>query len=325
MNWPIFACIRALLLTAACTAAYGIETQTVKPLTIISSYASGGLIDRLARLTARYLSVELQTPVVVKNLTGAGGVRAAREVFNLPAQSSAMLLTDSSLLLADAIEADNVPHTDAFLTIGSLGNTPFALCVASQSPIQNLNDLIRKLQSPKASSSFGSPGVRTIHHLLTDRFLRKIGASAVHIPYQGGSEMLVDLFQERLTFGVMTVSLAMTQAQSGRLRILAVTGPQRSQFLAQVPALTEYFPGMKGNSTAYLFASPKTPIALHKRLVEAWDRMRKNPAFIEDILQLEFTPELLGQEKTRTLISQEISFLRNLQETTNAQSSKTAP
>ena len=137
--------------------------------------------------------------------------------------------------------------------------------------------------------------------------------------------MLVDLFQERLTFGVMTVSLAMTQAQSGRLRILAVTGPQRSQFLPQVPALTEYFPGMRGNSTAYLFASPKTPIALHKRLVEAWDRIRKNPAFIEDILQLEFTPKLLGQEKTRTLISQEISFLRNLLETTNAQSSKTAP
>lgn len=325
MKRPIFACIRALLLTVACTAAYGLETQTVKPLTIISSYAAGGLSDRLARLTAQYLSVELKTPVVVKNLTGAGGVLAAREVFNLPAQSSAMLLTDSSLLLADAIDDDNVPHTGAFLPIGSLGNTPFALCVANQSPIQNLNDLVRTLQSPKASSSFGSPGVRTIHRLLADRFLRKIGASAVHIPYQGGSGMLADLFQERLTFGIMTVSLAIEHAQGGRLRILAVTGTKRSQFLPQIPALTESFPGMTANTTAYLLASPHTPSALHKSLTQAWDRIWKNPAFVQDILRLEFSPKLLGHGHTRTLMNQEAASFRNLLQMMNAQSNKTDP
>ena len=324
MKPSIRACMRALLLAAACTAAHGIETQTIKPLTIISSYAPGGLIDRLARLTALYFSVELKTPVVVKNLTGAGGIRAAREAFNFSAQSSAMLLTDSSLLLPNAIDDENVSLTNAFLPIGSLGSTPLALCVSSESPIQNLNDLIRTLKTTTALS-FGSPGVRTIHHLLADRFLKKIGSTAVHIPYQGGSGMLVDLFQQRLTFGIMTVSLAMEQAQNKRLRILAVTGAKRSQFLPQIPALAEYFPGITANSTAYLLASPKTPISLEKSLMGAWDRIRKNPAFVQDILQLEFAAELLGHEKTRALMNQEIMFFRNLQQMMNAQSTDIDP
>ncbi len=310
MKQLIFASIRALLLTAACTAAYGIETQTVKPLTFISSYAPGGLIDKLARLTAQYFSEELKTPVVVKSLIGAGGVRAAREASNFPTQSSAMLITDSSLLLSNAIEGENVLHINAFIPIGSLGSTPFALCVSSQSTIQNLNDLIRVLRTSTASS-FGSPGVRTIHHLLADRFLNKIGTTAVHIPYQGGSGMLVDLFQERLTFGVMTVSLAMEQAQNGRLRIVAVTGAKRSQFLPLIPALAESFPDISASSTAYLLSSPNTPIALHKVLIKAWDRIRKNPAFVQDVMQLKFSPEMLGQEGTRALMNQESAYLRN--------------
>jgi tripartite-type tricarboxylate transporter receptor subunit TctC len=312
MKRLVFDVLRVLFLTALASTAHGVEPPIDNSITIVSGYASGGLSDHLARLAASHFANELKTPVVVKNLPGAAGLRAAQEVIQIPTNSTTILLTDSSLWRNTAMSDSASVNFSSLIPIGSMGYSALALAVGQHSPIQNMNELSKILRSQDAQSSFGSPGQGSIHQLFGERLLSQIGSHAVHIPYQGGNAMLPDLFQNRLTFGLMTISLASKQAKGGNLRILATTGESRSQFLPEIPAIAEIYPNLTAVTTAYLLASPHTSKQQMDRLVQSWNRIIKDPAFIQGLVNLELEPLLLNNINTRNLIDKETMHLRHL-------------
>lgn len=276
-----------------------------KTIVMVVGYSPGGLADRLARLSAKYISDELQTSVIVRNVPGAGGVRAAEEVFQSKHNTPTIFLTDSSLIISHISNETVTPNPSTYRPIGSLGNTPFVISVAAESSLRNLDDLIQMLRMAPNSHNYGTPGIHSVHHLTTQLFLQKAGLDAQHIPYLGGSKMLMDLTEQRLTFGLLTVSLASEQIKASRLRALAITGAVRSHQLPDTPTLAERYPGMHAVSTAYLLASPSTPPLLYGRLNAAWERTITTPAFKEALLAAGVEPLLLNHAKVKVLMQHE--------------------
>lgn len=78
---------------------------------------------------------------------------------------------------------------------------------------------MRLATAPGAEVSYGTPGVGTLHQLLVERFMERIDGRAVHVPYSGGTALLSDLLQDRLTFGTTTTPLAQEHVRTGGLRV----------------------------------------------------------------------------------------------------------
>ena len=274
-------------------------------LVLLVGYAPGGLLDRLARVVAQSLKQALEQPVVIRNIVGAGGTRAAQFAMDAKTSVPTLLIADSSLLVSNLAKPDLTPDLAVYPAIGSLGYTPLVIAVSTRSPWHTLTELTTALRQQPGRYDFGTPGVRTIHQLTVDVWLQRAGLMAEHVPYQGGSQMLIDLIEHRIAFGVLSLSLAQDHAKAQHLRLLAVTSYGRLRQFPEVPTLTETVPGVQSVSTAYLMASPQMPPAILRRLRAAWQQVMGDPVLRQEIERLGMTPDMLDALGTQRKIEQE--------------------
>ena len=272
---------------------------------MLVGYAPGGLLDRLARVIAKSLKQTLGQPVVIRNIVGAGGTRAAQFAMDAKASAPTLLIADSSLLVSNLAKPDLTPDLAVYPAIGSVGYTPLVIAVSTRSPWHTLTELTTALRQQPGKYDFGTPGVRTIHQLTVDVWLQRAGLMAEHVPYQGGSQMLIDLIEHRIAFGVLSLSLAQDHAKAQHLRLLAVTSSGRLRQFPEVPTLTETVPGVHSVSTAYLMASPQTSPAFLQRLRSAWQQVTVDPVLRQEIEGLGMTPDMLDDLGTQRKIQQE--------------------
>lgn len=301
-----------LLGLCLCRSPWAAEASAPRALTLVSGYAPGGLSDRLARLTARHLAQALNKPVVVKNLPGAAGLRAALEIAHTSADAPTLFLADSSLLWTYEAHPPAEDGLSQFQTIGTLGQTPLALVVRSASGVRSPQDLVASLRADPQVANFGSPGQRSLHHGLGQAFVQMAGVKATHIPYPGGLALLPDLYEGRLSFAIVSVPLAAEQALSGRLRIVAVSGLGPSAKAPQAPALLESFPTLSAVTTAYLLAAPASPASALAVWRSAWETLRHQPDFLQAIHQMGLEPEALDAPAAQRLLQQERSQFRRM-------------
>jgi tripartite-type tricarboxylate transporter receptor subunit TctC len=279
--------------------------ERASPISLLVGYSPGGLADTTARLVAHELSVALDRPVVVKNLPGASGLRAINEFLQVQNdQHTLMLLDTSSIIAHELVHSDNTGIGQA-LPIGIVGKTPFALAVSSQSRIQDVAGLLTWARQQPQKINYGSPGVNSVQHMAAHVLLAKSQVQGQHIAYQGGVQMLSDLFTQKLDFGVMSISLAEQYVRTGQLRVLAVTGEQRSPWLPSVPTLSETHQGLMAYSTAYLFAAPQTNAALYRQLSSAWQSSLSQPDWVSRLNTLSLErPSANTRETTRSFLDE---------------------
>ncbi|MGH8517313.1 MAG: Bug family tripartite tricarboxylate transporter substrate binding protein, partial [Panacagrimonas sp.] len=113
---------------------------------------------------------------------------------------------------------------------------------------------------------YASPGIGTLQHLAFELFKRQAGVDAVHVPYKGASAMMPDLMSGQVPIGVISATVAVAQAKSGKIRALAVTSPQRLPGAPEIPALAETLPGFDASPNVFVVAPTGTPSAIVQKL-----------------------------------------------------------
>lgn len=295
-------------------------SEEIRHVTLLVGYAPGGLSDRLTRIAAKYLQRALRQPVVVQNVPGAGGIRAAKWLAAAKAQTPTLMFADTSLLVSQLMATDKgLPDVTTFAPVGTMGYTAFVVAVSADAPWQTLTQLIQALRWQPGNHNFGSPGMNSLHQLTVEVLMRHLDATVQHIPYSGGTQMLPDLMAQRIAFGALSTSLALEQSKAHRLRLLAVTSQLRLPQLPEVPALAELYPGMHSVSTAYLLASPSMPPATLQGLRAAWRQALADPALTQELITLQMIPDALDASQAEVLLKQEMrQWSRVLTETANA-------
>ena len=227
-------------LIAACTLAAGVaHAFPERPITIVVPYAPGGAADAVARVVATRLGAKLGGSVIVDNKAGASGTIGASFVAKAPA--------DGYTMLYDATPHSINPHLFAKMPYASTALQPLSLVmlapnvliVKADAPFKNVGDLIAKAKAQPGKINFASGGSGTVQRLAAELFRQQLGLDMVHVPYKSGGPAITDVIAGQVDFMFGTVAATYPHVAGGKLRALAVSAPERSKRLPDVPTVAE--------------------------------------------------------------------------------------
>ena len=233
-NWWAGLC---LALAAGVCSAQGFPN---KQITIIVGVAPGGTLDTLARQIAQGLTLTLKHPVVVENVTGAGGLVGFQRLLKSEPDGHTLNFSNMSLLIIPHLHPKgNFDPLADLAAVASVATVPMVLAVSNASGIKDLPGLLRHMRANPGKINLGSGGPGTTAHLSEALFLSMAKVDGTLVQYRGSGPALVDLMSGVID-GVLdqTVTIMPLHADK-RVRAIAVSAPQRLPALPEVPTFAE--------------------------------------------------------------------------------------
>lgn len=262
--------IKPLVAAVALAAGLAHAAFPDRPITIVVPYAPGGAADAVARVLATRMGAKLGTSVIVDNKAGASGTIGASYV----AKASA----DGYTMLYDATPYSINPHlfpkmpyaANALQPLSLVLLAPNALIVKSDSPLKSVNDLIAKAKAEPGKLNFASGGSGTVQRLAAELFRQKLQLDMVHVPYKSGGPAIADVMGGQVDFMFGTIAASYPLVSGGKLRALAVSSPERSKRLPDVPTVAEtVIPGYEAYEWNGVFLPAGTPEPIAAKLQQA--------------------------------------------------------
>jgi tripartite-type tricarboxylate transporter receptor subunit TctC len=274
--------IRTLLMSvfvSTCTLNAGIASAAEtywpsKPIKLVVTGGTGGVIDIRARWLAERISPMLGQPVIVENKPAGGGNVAMEAVARSAADGYTLVTMGMGSLVANPFLYDKLPYDPLkdFIPITRNGVGPFVLVVNPKLPVHSVNDLVQLAKSQPGALSFSAPGIGTPPHLSGELFKRAAGIDVISVQYPGG-QSLTDVMGGQVTFTMEGMTITAAHAKSGRLKALAVTSRNRSPNLPDVPTMIEAgFPDFEVNGWTAIAAPAGTPKAIIDKLYAAMSK-----------------------------------------------------
>jgi tripartite-type tricarboxylate transporter receptor subunit TctC len=253
---------------------YG-QSYPSKPIRIVVPYVPGGNIDINARTIAPGLSEFLGQPVIVENRGGAGGRIGATQVAKSPADGYTVLLGAPGTLVSQPVFHEDVEYQPLrdFVYTSRISLVASALIVHPSMPVRSVKEIIAFAKSRPAELLMGSAGQGSGTHLMGELFQSMAQVKFTHVPYKGGAAASAAILGGQTHLGFDQVSSCGPYIKAGRLRALAVTTPQRSKFLPDVPTIDES--GLRGydystwTTLAIPAATPKEAVQKLRAAVDA--------------------------------------------------------
>ncbi|MBX9700227.1 MAG: tripartite tricarboxylate transporter substrate binding protein, partial [Acetobacteraceae bacterium] len=210
-----------------------------RPVRLVVPYLPGGILDAIARMIAEPLQRHLGTaqPMVVENRSGAGGNVGTAFVARARGDAHTVLVGNSGPLSINPALARSLPFDPLrdFQPVVLTATTPLVLVVPAASPHRTVAEFLGWAKAQARAIPYGTPGVGTPQHMATELLRLRAGFEAVQVPYQGSAPVVTALLAGDIAFAIENQALVLGQVRAGALRALAVTTPQRSAELADVP------------------------------------------------------------------------------------------
>ncbi len=256
-----------------------------KPIRIIVPASPGTSIDAVTRFFSDALSKRLNTPIVVENRSGAGGLIGYQTAAKAAPDGYTLILTGIPLYLLPIFNEAAVGTFDPvrdFAPVARVARVPYAIVVAADSPYRTMADLLQAMRAKPGDLTYSSQGVGSSAHLCAAVLTDMSKAKAQHISYKDTTVAVTDVVGGRVSFTCQTSVGVLPLIQSGRLRALAVTSNKRWEELPEVPTATESgVPGFEASSQLDFMAPANTPEAILKLLSDEFTRAAQSQAFRE--------------------------------------------
>ncbi|MDM0022234.1 Bug family tripartite tricarboxylate transporter substrate binding protein [Variovorax saccharolyticus] len=256
-----------------------------RPITLIVPFAAGGGTDPIARAIATKLSGRLGQPVIVDNRGGAGGTMGTSAVAKSPPDGYTILIASTSIS-TNVSSGKKLPYDPAkdLAPIGQVGASPLLIVVSSESKATTLKELLSQARANPGTINYGSGGLGVISHLGVELLARGAGVQLVHVPYKGMAPAFTDMLGGSIQMLMPSPATATPHIAGGKVRALAVTSAQRSQFMPNVPTVAESgVPGFQVEFWWGLLGPSGMPQAVVKRLNEELNWALSQPD-IRDLL-----------------------------------------
>ena len=254
------------------------ETYPQRPVRLIVPFAPGAAQDIMGRVVAQRLTEAWGQQVVVDNRSGAGS--------NIGVEMATRAQPDGyTLLFANEAMAINATLTKnrAFDPLRDL--TPVSMIVINPRvfvanpsvPVSNIKELLALARAKPGSVRYGSSGIGTGPHLAAALLASMAKVEMTHVPYKGVAPAITDVMAGQIQMIASTVSSAMPQIQSSKLKPIAVTTLKRSAALPNVPTVAESgVAGYEATAWSMLMVPAGTPRALIARIHESTVRVLDN-------------------------------------------------
>jgi tripartite-type tricarboxylate transporter receptor subunit TctC len=282
-------------------------TYPSKPVRLMVGAGAGGGTDIIARMLAEKMAESFKGTFVVENKPGASNTIAAELTAKAQAEGHTLLLATNTgqAIAPHLIKLAFDPMKD-LTPIGLVVTVPNVLVVGANVPANTVKELVALMKAKPEDFKYASSGIGSTQHIAGEGFDIAAGVKSVHIPYKGSAQAHLDIIAGNVQIMFDTTSSAMGQIKAGKFKALAVTTPQRSAELPNVPTLTEA--GVSGSdmSTWYgVFVTAGTPPEVVARLQSELARIIKLPDVQAKLKGLGGEPGNLSVEQFSQLNRQE--------------------
>ncbi|HMH17018.1 MAG TPA: tripartite tricarboxylate transporter substrate binding protein [Burkholderiales bacterium] len=283
--------MRFLLIAALMLVALAAQAQPYpsKPVHVIVPYPAGGVVDGLVRSVGQPLAEALGQSVIVDNRPGANTIialeacaKAAPDGHTLCTSSSDGMSFNPQLyakLPYDA-ESDFAPITQLVWVNG-------VIVAGAQVPYGSVRDMIAFAKLNPGKINFASFGIGSTPHFFVEWFRKADGADIVHVPYKGSAQIIPALLSGEADVTFIAMGIVLPMIKSGKMKALAVTQAQRSQYLPGVPTLAEQGSDPQLHNWFGIFAPARTPKEIVDRLNAEFVKALRNPRFEEQFLKVQ--------------------------------------
>src|SRR4051794_2644715 len=289
----------------------GLDGWPARSVRVISPTGTGGPGQNF-RLYAEQLKDTFGQSFVLENMPGGSGAIGSMTVARAAPDGHTLLLASNSHIVLAPLVLTNSPVNVKrdYAAIALMFTFPFLLVVNPALPVRTLKDLAAYAKARPNELNYGSPGVGTGGHLVTELLVKRTGIDAVHIPYQGTTQQLLAAAAGTLQFTFDTVGNARGLVDAGKVIPLAVTGAQRASAAPGVPTLKELgYDGFDDLFVANGLLAPTGPSpAVIKALNREMVRMNTSGPIREKLLDASYEPGTLSPEAYGAMIDRELKL-----------------
>ncbi|MCO5338297.1 MULTISPECIES: Bug family tripartite tricarboxylate transporter substrate binding protein [Delftia] len=286
------------------TAALAQGGYPAKTITMIVPAAAGGTTDLAARMAAQALAPVIGQSVVVDNKGGGNGSIAASLVKRAEADGYTLLMQYSGYhVISPHLTKARAWEQGDFQPVANVLSAPQIIVVRSELPVKTLAELVAYAKANPGKLNYASSGNGSLQHVTGAMLEQQAGIKMVHVPYKGTGPALQDLLggQVDLTFG--TAPPFMPHVQSGKLRVLAVTGTQRLPSLPDAPTTAEAgYAGVNATSWFAVFAPAATPRPVIDKLTADLKKVVENPAFKQKAQEQGATADYMNPQQLGAMV-----------------------
>ena len=240
--------------------------QTVR---ILVGFPAGTAPDVAARILADKMAPSFGKPVVVENISGAGGNIACDKVAKSPPDGYTLVMCGNGSLIAGPALYERLPFDPIkdFAPISQIFVANNILVVHPDVPAKSVAELVALAKAKPGELTYGNVGAGTSQHLAAELFKAMARVDIRSVPYRGTTALVPDLLAGRITMGFANIVNMLPLVKDGKLRAFAVTSRKRSALVPDLPTLAESgFPGYEAVPWFGLMAPAGTPQAIIDRL-----------------------------------------------------------
>ena len=283
--------LAAALLCAAAGAQTGDYPN--RPLKLITPFTAGGAIDTLCRVIGERLAQRLGQSVMVESIPGANTIVGAQALLRAAPDGYTFMITTMSTALNNRILYTKLPYDPEkdLAPITQLSYGTVLLVGPGGAPYKDLQSFIEWARAQKRPISYGSWGIASWGHLAGEILKREAGLELTHIPYKGEVLAVTDVRNGSLDVTFTSPISAKPLIAAGAIKAIAMTGPQRSAAMPELPTFTEQ--GVRNVDLPVwvaVYAPAGTPRPVLERLRSELKAITAQPDIIEKMTAQGQTP-----------------------------------
>lgn len=274
-----------------------------RPVRVVVPFAAGNTLDSALRQVAEEFKKNTGQPMLVDNKPGGSGIIAAQNVINAPADGYTLLLTNTSMLAINPFTFSKLPYDAqrSFKSVTGFVGASMVLAVHASVPANNVKEFVTWAKRQTDPVSYASFTAGNSSHFAGVILNQRAGLQLVHVPFNGTPLAVQNLVGGQVNAAFLPLLAVKPHVESGKVKVLAVTSPQRSPLMPAVPTFKEQgFPDLEIYIWSGISAPAGTPDATIQRLNTELGKVLRSSELREKWRALDFealpmTPEEFNQ------------------------------
>jgi tripartite-type tricarboxylate transporter receptor subunit TctC len=257
------------------------QSYPTRPISFLIPFAPGGGTDIIARALQPLLQEQLGVPIAMENRPGASGTLAVAQLARARPDGYTMLMTTVSASAVVPPLLNPVPY-DIYrdqTAVVLAATVPLVAVVPPNSPARDFAGFLAHARANPGVLNYSSSGVATQQHLAAELLSAQAGLRMVHVPFRGTGQAVTEILAGRIDIALDTLPTYLPHIRAGRVRAIAVTMPERVEWLPDVPTVAEQgFPGFDANVWYMVMGPGDLPEPIAARWVAAVNHALNDPA-----------------------------------------------
>jgi tripartite-type tricarboxylate transporter receptor subunit TctC len=279
-----------------------------RSVTVHVPFIAGSTPDILARIVGERLQAKLGQPFVVENRPGASGNTGTAAVAKAASDGHTLGVSIVGPLVINALLFPSMPYDTAkdLAPITILAAQPSVLVAHTAVAASNVTELIAQLKQDAAKFTYGSIGRGSLSHLAMEALAIKAGVKVVHLPFPGSPAAVTALLRGDVQLAALPAASVVPQGREGKLKLLAVTSPQRSSLLPDLPTLRDAgIVGVEADAWVGLIAPAGTPAPVLARIHKETVAVLAEPEVAAKLKPLFMAPVANTPDQFRAVLKEE--------------------